>query len=305
MLRTGRLLLMSRPLLRSVATASAAILLAAPLCAAEALRVVGSTTVNPVVGEAAEILRRDEDMRIVVDTLGGSSGGIAALAEGRADLAMSSRPIDDGDRRRYPEVDFRSHVVGHDAVALVVSGDVWEAGVRSLSRRQVRGLYERRIRNWKELGGPDRRVVFFDKEPGRGTWEVFADWLYGDADRAPTVAHRTVGSNEEVRAKVSRTAGAVAQLSAAWADGEGVHALALEVDGASVTPNEAAIADRRYPIVRPLLLVSDGPPGDLARRLVEFLTRPRGQRLVTRHGYLPIAPSAADADAEPRHRGGP
>ncbi len=253
------------------------------------LRVNGSTTVNPVVARAAEILRDERGLEITVDTQGGSSGGIAALGEGRAEMAMSSRPVDDGDRTRYPETDFRPVRIGSDAVAIAVSGDVWENGVRSLTRTEMQGIYEGRTESWSEVGGPDRRIVLFDKEPGRGTWEVFADWLYGDADDAPLASHLEVGSNEESRTKVASTPGAVTQLSAAWTDGETVFALAVEgADGTVVAPTPETIADGSYPISRPLLVVTDGPPDGAARELVDFLLSARGQGLVDEAGYVPL-----------------
>jgi phosphate transport system substrate-binding protein len=255
--------------------------------AAPALRVTGSTTVNPVVSRAAEILRHERGLEIVVDTQGGSSGGIAALAEGRADVAMSSRPIDDRDRERYPQADFRPVRIGTDAVAIVVARDVWEGGVRSLSRSAMQAIYEERVLEWSELGGPPEPIVLFDKEPGRGTWEVFADWLYGDADEAPLVAHLEVGSNEEGRTKVASTPGGVTQLSAAWADGKTVFALGLERgDGSVVEPTPAAIASGTYPISRPLLVATDGEPTGAARELIDFLLGPRGQELLRESGYL-------------------
>ena len=267
--------------------AAAAALLALPASSAAGLRVNGSTTVNPVVVEAAEALRADEGSEITVDTAGGSSGGIAAVAEGRAEIGMASRPLTEEDRRRFPGVDFRSVTVGLDALALVVSRDVWEGGVRSVSPDEIRALYEGRIADWSELGGPDRRVVFFDKEPGRGTWEVFARWLYGDLAKVPLVSLPTVGSNEEARSKVARTRGAITQLSAAWADGVETFALALELgDGRTVTPTPEAVADGSYPLGRPLLIVTDGPPSPEATRLIDLLLSSRGREIVARHGFL-------------------
>ncbi len=191
---------------------------------AERVRVNGSTTVNPVVAEAAEILRKERGMDILVDTQGGSSGGITALGEGSAELAMSSRALNAGDTKKYPGVDFTSNKIGEDAVALIVSKDVWEGGVKSMSREQMQGIYERKITNWKQLGGPDRRIAFFNKEPGRGTWEVFAKWLYGKTENSPMVAHPEVGANEETRSKVAGSRGALSQLSASWVDGKTVFA---------------------------------------------------------------------------------
>lgn len=260
-----------------------------PARGAGPLRVNGSTTVNPVVTRAAEILRAEEGLEILVDTLGGSSGGIASLGDGRADVAMSSRPINDADHRKYPGVRFRPVAIGVDALALVVSRDVWEGGVRSLSREQVRGIYQGEIRNWSEVGGPDRRIVFFNKEPGRGTWEVFANWLYGEASRAPLVALPEVGSNEEGRSKVAGTRGAITQLSVAWADRGTTFPLALRLeDGTTVEPSVENLAAGRYPLARSLYLVTDGEPGPAAGRLEELLLGPRGQDLVRGAGYLGV-----------------
>lgn len=256
--------------------------------AASPLRVNGSTTVNPVVADAAELLRAEDGLTILVDTQGGSSGGITALGEGRVEVGMASKPLAQKDRERFPDVDFVEHRIGEDAVALVVSADVWEGGVRSISREEMRGVYEGRITNWSRLGGPDLRLVFFNKEPGRGTWEVFAKWLYGGGDEAPAVSFPEVGGNEETRNKVASTPGAMSQLSYSWADRETVFPLALEVDGKEIEPSPSTIATHAYPMSRPLFLLTDGPPSGDARALLELILSPRGQELVRDHGYLGV-----------------
>lgn len=273
---------------------------------AAALRVNGSTTVNPVVAEAAEILRREEGRKIRVDTQGGSSGGIAALGDGRADVAMVSRPLSEADSEKFPGTDFRAVAIGYDALGLVVSKDVWEGGVRSLSKEEVRRLYEGEVTNWRELGGADQRVVFFNKEPGRGTWEVFADWLYGDSAQAPLVSLPEVGANEEARSKVASTPGAITQLSASWADGDTTHALPLRSeDGTTVLPSAEAVARGAYPLGRPLNVVTDGPPAESAARLIDFLLGERGQALVKKNGYLPLDAKGGAGDAgDPGGEGG-
>ncbi|MFU8892983.1 MAG: phosphate ABC transporter substrate-binding protein [Luteolibacter sp.] len=258
------------------------------LTTAQTLRVTGSTTVNPVVAEAAEILRKEAGLIIQVDTTGGSSGGIHALGEGRADLAMSSRPLTDADRQKHPAIQFTPHRVGEDALALIVSHDVWQGGIKSISREQMQAIYERKTTNWKSLGGPDRRIAFFNKEPGRGTWEVFAIWLYGKAENSPPVAHPEVGANEEARTKVASTRGAISQLSASWVDGKSIHALAIiGSDGRAVEPTTEHIADGSYPLNRTLWLITNGSPEGAAKQLIDFIQSPRGHEIVKKHGYLP------------------
>lgn len=272
-------------LLTAACTLAASLALAAP-----PLRVNGSTTVNPVVTEAAEILRAEKGLTIQVDTQGGSSGGMAALGEGRAEMAMISRPLLDDDRAHYPKANFQATRIGSDGVALVVSKDVWDGGVRALTQAQVRSLYEGRVKNWKEVGGPDRRVVFFNKEPGRGTWEVFAHWLYGDVKAAPLVNLPEVGANEEARSKVAGTPGSISQLSAAWADNQRIFAIGIrQDDGKVVMPTPAAVHDGTYPLSRPLQVVTNGAPQGAAKTLIDLLVGPRGQALVKKHGYEPIS----------------
>jgi phosphate transport system substrate-binding protein len=249
--------------------------------------------VNLPVADAAEILRQRNGLTIYVDTQGGSSGGVAAVGEGLAQLGMASRSIADKDREKFPQAEFVATAIGSDALALVVSKDVWDGGVKSLGRDQMQQLYEGKVINWKDLGGPDQEVVFFNKEPGRGTWEVFAKWLYGDADKAPAVNHAEVGANEEARSKVASTRGAISQLSAAWADGETVFALGVKrEDGIVAAADLETVLAGDYPISRPLNLLTNGEPTGTAKDFVDFMLSEEGQQLVEKHGYLPLALSA-------------
>ncbi len=257
------------------------------LAAAETLKINGSTTVNLPVAEAAEILRAEQKMDIQVDTQGGSSGGISMLGDGLVQVGMASKPVGDDDRAKYPKCDFREVHIGEDAVALIVSKDVWDGGVHSLTRQQVKDIYEGKITNWKDAGGKPARIAFFNKEPGRGTWEVFVHWLYGSSKAAPQVNFPEVGGNEETRNKVASTRGALSQLSASWVDGRRAFALALKLDnGTEVTPANENIANHKYPMSRPLFVLTNGEPKGEAKTLVDFLLGERGQELVKKHGYL-------------------
>jgi len=98
-----------------------------------------------------------------------------------------------------------------------------------------------------------------------------------------------VGGNEETRNKVASTRGALSQLSSSWADGKTVFALALKADdGQVVEPAPANIATGRYPMSRPLFLLTDGEPARDVKTFVDFLLSARGQALVRKHGYLSL-----------------
>lgn len=256
---------------------------------AETLKINGSTTVNLPVAEAAEILRAEQQLDIQVDTQGGSAGGISMLGDGLVQVGMISKHLNDDDRAKYPKIAFRETQVGADAVALIVAKDVWDGGVHALTQQQAKDIYESKVTNWKDLGGKPQRIVFFNKESGRGTWEVFVHWAYGSPKAAPPVSFPEVGGNEETRNKVGSTRGALSQLSSSWADGKKVFALGIRLDdGAVVEPTKENIASKKYPLSRPLYLITNGDPTGAAKMLVDFMLGERGQELVKKHGYLPL-----------------
>jgi phosphate transport system substrate-binding protein len=256
---------------------------------ADTLKINGSTTVNLPAAEAAEILRAEKKMDIQVDTQGGSSGGISGVGDGLVQIGMSSKPVSDADRAKYPKATFNAVQIGEDAVAMIVSKDVWDGGVRAVTKQHLQDIYEGKITDWKDLGGKAQRIAFFNKEPGRGTWEVFAHWIYGDPKKAPQVSFPEVGGNEETRNKVASTRGALSQLSSSWADGQKVFALGIKTDSGEVLePTPENIASHKYPMSRPLFLITNGEPQGDAKTFVDFMLSPRGQELVKKHGYLAL-----------------
>ena len=253
------------------------------------LRVSGSTTVNPVAADAAEVLRK-QGMKITIDSQGGSAGGIAQLGAGQVEIAMSSKELSPADRAMYPGADFVSTEIGRDAVGVVVRREVVEGGVTNLTKAQLRALFEGRVQNWKELGGSDLDVFVYDKEPGRGTREVLDRYLYGKDGKAPPPPrsdnYAVVGGNEEARTKLASTPGSVGPLSPSFITGYPKLA-AVAVDG--VEPTAESVRNGAYPMSRPLYLVTDGPPVGGAKRFIDFVLSPEGQELVARHGYLNLS----------------
>ncbi|MGH3850576.1 MAG: phosphate ABC transporter substrate-binding protein [Pseudonocardiaceae bacterium] len=253
------------------------------------LRVSGSTTVNPVAADAAEILRA-KGLTVTVDSQGGSAGGITQLGAGQVEIAMSSKALADSDRAAFPKVDFVATEIGRDAVGVIVRREVVDGGVKSLNREQLKGIFEGRIRNWSEVGGPNLEVFVYDKEPGRGTREVLDAYLYGKGVKAPPPPqsdnYAVVGGNEETRAKLLSTPGSVGPLSSSFIAAVSQLA-AVSVDEIEASP--ANVADGKYPMARPLFLITDGPPAGDAKGFIDYVVGPEGQKLLNKHGYLSLA----------------
>ncbi|RST14266.1 phosphate ABC transporter substrate-binding protein [Streptomyces sp. WAC04770] len=251
------------------------------------LRASGSTTVAPVAADAAEALKA-QGMNITIATQGGSAGGISQLAAGQIDIALSSKPISDEDRTAHPKADFVTTQIGSDAVGVIVTKPVADAGVKNLTVDQVRGLFEGKITNWTEVGGPKLDVFVYDKEPGRGTREVLDKYVYGDEKAPPppdTDNFAIVGGNLETRNKLESTPGAVGPLSTGFVEGREKLAV-VTLDGIAASPEN--IASGKYPMNRPLYLITNGEPAGDAKKFIDYLLSDKGQALLEPHGYLSL-----------------
>ncbi len=136
------------------------------------IQIKGSTTVLPIAQKVAETFMKEHpEIRISISG-GGSGNGIKALIDGTTDIADASRFIKIKevkmalDKGRYP-VPF---AVAYDCIIPVVHP---KNPVSNLTIKQLRDIYTGRIKNWKELGWVNKRIVVISRDTSSGTYEVW------------------------------------------------------------------------------------------------------------------------------------
>jgi phosphate transport system substrate-binding protein len=53
-------------------------------------------------------------------------------------------------------------------------------------------------------------------------------------------------------------------------------------------PSIANVLNKKYPLSRPLIMITRGAPAGLAREYLDFLLSPAGQKIVAEEGFVPI-----------------
>jgi len=248
------------------------------------LSLTGSSTVAPL---ATEIARRYEQqhpqVRIDVQT-GGSGKGIADARLGTADIGMASRAL------KPDEADLVAHPIAADGVGLIVHAD---NPVEELTAEQVRGIYTDKIHNWKEVGGDDQAITVVHKAEGRATLEVFLQHF--ELENPAVKADVIVGENQHAIKTVTGAQGAIGYVSIGTAEAEigaGVPVRLLPLDG--VAASTANVASGKFPMSRPLNLVTSSSTSALAADFIAYCQSPEVHDLVKSQYFVPIA-SETDA----------
>jgi len=268
------------------------IFLAAMMCvgvsaqASERISAVGSTTVLPVMSQAAEAYHKTHPDLTITVSGGGSGVGIASIIQGTAQLGMASRETSPEEQAKLDgHVD--NIVIASDAVAVVVSKAVYESGIHQLSIAQIASIYHGKIKNWKELGGLDKRILVIDKEASRGTRHVFAKAVLGSSHARAEGASIISGSNNEEQMIVSRSDNAIGMLSNAWLNDK-VRGVDVVVNGKAIAPTIEHVRDGSYPIARGLHVLLPHNATAATKDFVQFLLSEQGQAIVKHVGYLPV-----------------
>lgn len=248
--------------------------------ARESITLSGSTTVLPVAQAAADAYMNTHANAEIMVIGGGSSVGIQAAGEGTASIGMSSRDLKAEEKTRYP--DLVSTVIGNDGIALIVHPS---NPVGPLTLEQVKGIYQGKYTNWKDLGGPDMAIVVVGRDSASGTREFFHEKVMNKEDFVAGQLEKN--SNGAVKQTVAQTPGAIGYVGLGYIDGT-VRAVPILVDGTPIEPTVRTVLDRKYPISRPLILVTKGEPAGLAKDYITFLLGPEGQKILEKEGFVPL-----------------
>jgi phosphate transport system substrate-binding protein len=241
------------------------------------ISVAGSTTVQPLAEKLAKAFSaKNPGVQIDVQG-GGSSVGVKSAGQGVADVGTASREIQDSEMKDYP--DLKVFTIARDGIAIIAHPEVAVAG---LTKDQVRDIFTGKIKNWKEVGGPDKLIVVVSREEGSGTRTAFEEMVMGKDNLIVDTAILHP-SNGAVRTAVSTTPGAIGYLSFGYLD-KSVKTLAVN----GVEPTEANAASGEYPIVRPLNMLTKGEPTGVVKAWLDFILSSEGQKIVKEEGYIPI-----------------
>lgn len=250
-----------------------------PAAAAPAvrLRLTGSSTMGPLMTEVARRFQRYHPEIGIDIEMGGSGRGLSDVRLGRADIGMVSRALTD------LESDLYGIPIARDGVAVVVHRDNPLSGLDS---KQLADIYTGKVANWRQLGGTGGALHLLAGHPNGGSTALLTHYL-GLPFSAFAASRRIEASADRVQA-VAADPQAIVYASLGQAERHiraGLPVKLLTLDGVPATSGN--VRNARYPMARPLTLISQDVPAGAARVFTQFCATSQISDLVLAHDFVP------------------
>ncbi|MDD5438718.1 MAG: phosphate ABC transporter substrate-binding protein [Candidatus Omnitrophica bacterium] len=257
-----------------------------------AIQIKGSDTMVNLGQAWAEKYMENDPVDFVAVTGGGSGTGISSLISGTCDIAMSSRNIKEKEiaLAKQKGINPNEIKVALDGLAVVVNP---ANPVGRLTLSQLADIFTGRVANWKEVGGNDETIVILSREVNSGTHVYFKEHVLRKNDPASkeefAPAALMLSSSQAIADEVAGNPAAIGYYGMGYiSKKQKPVAIAKDENSIYEEPVIANVVDGKYPISRPLFLYTNGVPGGLVKKFVDFALSKEGQDIVLATDFVPV-----------------
>jgi phosphate transport system substrate-binding protein len=246
----------------------------------------GSDTMILLANRWAEAYAKKKPSVEVQVTGGGSGTGISALINGTTDIANASRQMKDEERAQVKQK------FGNDPIEIPVARDgitIYVNAANTLEQitiAQLRDLFLGKVTNWKQIGGPDQKVILYGRENSSGTYEFFKEHVLEKADFAPET--QTLSGTAAVVQAVAKDKGGVGYGGEAYGTGDIKKLKLVGNDGKGVEVTEENVRSGVYPLSRSLYFYVREQPTGAIKDYIDWVLSNEGQAEVKAAGYFPL-----------------
>jgi phosphate transport system substrate-binding protein len=247
-------------------------------------------------GRVAMSQQRRFDGNTCIVTGGGSGTGIAAMIDGRTDIAQASRAMKPEEIKLAEDrgIDPKEHVVATDALSVIVNPG---NPVSKLTVDQLSDIYTGKITNWKQVGGSDQKIILLSRDKNSGSHVFFLEHVVRRGnEKGPEEYAKSAlmfPSTEQIATQVTRDKGSIGYVGLGYVDPKKHKAIAVAKTAAGpyVKPTEETAINGTYPIARPLYWYTNGEAKGNIKSFLDFALSSDGQKIVTETGFAPVKKS--------------
>jgi len=241
----------------------------------------GSSDLQPLVQEIANLYNyKNTDITITVSG-GGSEEGLKNVLNGISDIGNSEVAAEEklSAADAATLLDNKVCVVG---IGVVVNSEVASL-ISGVKKAQLKDIFTGKIKNWKEIEGPNLPIVIINRPASSGTKAVFEKWgLDGQKSIDGDKSLQTDDSNALVES-IYKNKGSIGYLAYPSILNNLEKVVPLYIDDIALS-NET-IYDNTYPIWGYEHMYTKGTPGTTVQRFLDFILSDSVETQIEDMGY--------------------
>jgi phosphate transport system substrate-binding protein len=258
------------------------------------IQVKGSDTMVNVAQSLAEEFMKKYPYIFVAVTGGGSGTGIASLINKTCDIADCSRRMKEKEivLAKRNGIRPKEYIVGYDGIAVVVNP---KNPINKLTIDELSDIFSGKIRNWKQFGGKNRKIVLLSREVSSGTYVYFKEHVLRKGNPNDKTEYAStallLSSSQAVVEEVAQNPDAIGYFGMGYLCNKVKSiAVARNREEKYYLPTIENVLDGKYPISRPLFVYTPtkGKKKKIIDLYINFIFSDKGQRQFVLNGFVPV-----------------
>lgn len=246
--------------------------------ATQSVTVVGASTPYPAIRLLGEAYATASDTQIAFLDSSQSSGGIAGVKAGLAEIGTVTRP---------PKPAEADDNLFHREVAkdvLLVATHPSVEGIENLTTQDLQDIFSGHVTNWQMLGGPNAEIIVLDRAEDTSAKRLLRQHYLGDTleNSASSILLRR---ESDVVEALQNTPYSVGVLSLSKITVNNLTVNPIKLDG--MAPTSKNLKAGQYPMHRTLGIVWYGTLSDKTQSFVDFIFSESGADILEKAGFVP------------------
>ena len=225
----------------------------------------GSSALLPLAKDAALAFKENNPDVSVTLNGGGSGTGLKQVSDGSVDIGNSDVPAEEK-LEAEQAAELVAHKVCVATIAPVINNELAKE-VGSLTKEQLIDVFTGKIKNWKEVGGPDEEILLITRPQTSGTKAVFQTYALDGAEELVGSSLETDDSGTLLQT-VADNKGAIGYVALSYITNNN-KVSTLAIDG--VKPSLENTYNGTYPVWGYEYMYTKGEPTGVIKAYLDYI----------------------------------
>lgn len=259
---------------RTVITIAAVLIIVSQGAAAEKIKAGGSGGMIPLISELgkAYMAKNPNDTIEVLKESYDAKGGIMGVYTGKLDIGLSARFLEPDEK----SLNLTANEIARVATVIGVNSE--SVKITSLTKNQICSIYAGTIKNWKDVGGHNAKIVALTRPDADSTKKAVRKGLQCFSSLKEDAQVQKMQTSKDMLHGLTNAPNSIGLTDMVAVDDSMGKVAALNIEG--ITPSTDNIISGKWPIIKNFVIVTKGHPSGLVKRFIDFIKSTEGASII-------------------------